>query len=88
MNIWSQVDFAKLVEDMLGSIVDEKELAIFGGYCAEKDLIGFIPQWKVTFPFRIWEYVSEICFEKEKTYRKTSMLHCLNGVDCSVNTAT
>ena len=66
MNIWSQVDFAKLVEDMLGSIVDEKELAIFGGYCAEKDLIGFIPQWKVTFPFRIWEYVSEICFEKGK----------------------
>ena len=70
MNIWSQVDFAKLVEDMLGSIVDEKELAIFGGYCAEKDLIGFIPQWKVTFPFRIWEYVSEICFEKEEDIPK------------------
>ena len=44
----------------------KRSSAIFGGYCAEKDLIGFIPQWKVTFPFRIWEYVSEICFEKGK----------------------
>src|SRR5690554_5168078 len=67
MSIWPQVDFPELVESALGSKVGKNELAILGGYCAEEDLMGFISQWKLKFPFRIWEYVSEICFEKGET---------------------
>lgn len=67
MSTWPQVDFLKLVENAWGSKVDESELTILGGFCAEQDLMGFIRQWKPKFPFRILEYASEICFEKGET---------------------
>lgn len=65
MSAWPQVDFPKLVKNVLAPQVGKDELSIFGGYCVEQNLKDFIRQWKIKFPFGIWEYTNEIIFKKE-----------------------
>lgn len=61
------VDFEKIIREMSDS-VNRETLAILGGACAEADLRAFIQGWPLeTMPYRVWEYVSSINFEKQTT---------------------
>lgn len=67
MNLWPQVDFKKIVDEVYRSRCGPSELTILGGQCAESDLLNFLEQWDLAgMPFRVWEYVSEVVFEEEK----------------------
>jgi len=63
------VDLKKLVAEAQTSQVGQKDLSIWGGRCTEKDLLPFLESWskQAQMPYRIWEYVSGIVFEKEKS---------------------
>ena len=78
MNAWPQINFQKLVENVLNSQVDENGLTILGGSCAEQKLMCFLQRWEPKFPFRVWEYASEIFSKKKKPHQQISMLLCLN----------
>jgi hypothetical protein len=46
----------------------QPDLAIWGGKCAEDDLLTFLNEWQLKdMPYRIWEYVSEIEFSPQTT---------------------
>lgn len=62
-----QVNFKELVEKVLETKIGRDTLTILAGLCQEKELLGFLQQWKTKFPFRIWEYASEVVFEKNET---------------------
>ncbi|RME57582.1 hypothetical protein D6779_08390 [Candidatus Parcubacteria bacterium] len=60
------VDFAEIVEQVKQSPVGKESLSIWGGRCAESDLLKFLEQWNnlTQMPYRIWEYASNIVFQK------------------------
>lgn len=65
MNRWPCVDFVKLTDEVRQPQCGPKELTILGGRCAENDLRGLLQEWNLAeMPFRVWEYCSEIVFEK------------------------
>ncbi len=69
------VDFKMLVEQVKQSQVGKETLSIWGGVCAESDLIEFLKQWNLTqMPYRIWEYASNIVFEKDTLPDNTVLL--------------
>lgn len=75
MNRWPCVDFVKLSDEVRQPQCGPKELTILGGRCAESDLKGLLQQWNLAeMPFRIWEYCSEIVFEKSKIPQNFALL--------------
>jgi len=75
MNTWPQIDFKQLVQEVNQSQVGRDHLTILGGICAENDLSAFLQQWDLTqVPYRIWEYVSEIVFEKDTLPQNVALL--------------
>jgi hypothetical protein len=69
------LDFNQIVQDITrNKRYGKNDLAIWGGTCAESELMIFLENWlSHNMPFRVWEYVSEICFQRE-TLPKTSNL--------------
>ena len=66
MTGWLGVNFQKLVDEACQPQVGQGDLTILGGQCAESQLLKFLEQWDiVSMPFRVWEYVSEVVFEKD-----------------------
>lgn len=61
-----QVNFNDIVQMVTTQPLLGKEiLSIWGGRCAEEDLLAFLQGWDLSnMPYRIWEYASEIVFEK------------------------
>jgi hypothetical protein len=69
------VDFSKLTEKVRAPQIDQRELAIFGGFCPEQELISFLAQWELNgIPYRIWEYVSTIDFQQETLSTNITLL--------------
>ncbi|HEB64996.1 MAG TPA: hypothetical protein ENJ02_05590 [Chloroflexi bacterium] len=70
------VDFTTLVEQVTKSQVGKEALSIWGGRCAESDLVKFLEQWNnlAQMPYRIWEYASKIVFEKDTLPDKAVLL--------------
>lgn len=67
MNQWPCVDFVKLTDEVKQPLCGPKDLTILGGKCTESNMEGLLQQWDLDeMPFRIWEYCSEIIFEKGK----------------------
>ncbi|RMD65494.1 hypothetical protein D6833_02870 [Candidatus Parcubacteria bacterium] len=66
MSSQNPVDFAKIVEQVKQSQVGKESLSIWGGRCAENDLLTFLEGWQnlAQMPYRIWEYASDIVFQK------------------------
>ena len=65
MNLWPQVDFKKMVDEVCRSRCGPSDLTILGGQCANSDLLKFLEQWDLAgMPFRVWEYVSKVVFEE------------------------
>lgn len=66
MNDWPRVDFAQLVREVTDSpLIGRDALAIWGGFCPESALTEFLGAWDLReMPYRIWEFVSEIVFER------------------------
>jgi len=66
MSNWPRVDFTQLVDKVAQSQRGWADLTILGGRCAEGDLLEFFRQWGLAeMPFRVWEYASDITFEKD-----------------------
>jgi len=66
MKSWGQVDFEELVAQIKQPQFGRDELTILGGQCIESELSELIKHWDLArMPFRIWEYCSEIVFEKD-----------------------
>ena len=60
------VDFATLVKEVQQPRYGRSDLSIWGGRCKEEDLLTFLQGWPLeTIPYRIWEYVSEIEFDRD-----------------------
>jgi len=60
-----RVNFKDLVKIVEESRCGHQDLSIWGGRCAQNSLKEFLSQWDlVQMPYQIWEYASEICFEK------------------------
>ena len=61
------VDFGKLVEQVKKPPVGSDRLSIWGGACPEGALLGFLQNWPSSeqMPYRIWEYASEVHFERD-----------------------
>ncbi|GAW27543.1 hypothetical protein [Carboxydocella sp. ULO1] len=75
MSLWPRVDFKKMVEKVCKSRCDKSELTILGGQCTESNLLKFLTQWDLAgMPFRVWEYVSEIAFEKNTLPQNIALL--------------
>lgn len=75
MNTWKRVDFAELAAKVKKPLFGRNELAILGGDCAEIELLKLIEHWSlVKMPFRIWEYSSEIIFEKDTFPKNLALL--------------
>lgn len=65
MNRWPCVDFVKLTNEVKQPKCGPKDLTILGGRCAESNLKGLSLEWDLSeMPFRVWEYSSEIAFER------------------------
>ena len=61
-----RVDFGDIVKAVKRRPVGKDDLSIWGGRCAEGDLLAFLNGWDLSrMPYRIWEYVSDIRFEKD-----------------------
>lgn len=58
-------DFKQIVQDITQKKrYGKDDLAIWGGVCAEAELLSFLNAWSLdNMPFRVWEYVSEINFQ-------------------------
>jgi hypothetical protein len=54
----------------------QDEFTIWGGRCAEGELLkNFLQNWKLKdMPYRIWEYVSEITFDKDSLPQNETLL--------------
>jgi hypothetical protein len=75
MNRWPCVDFAKLTDEVKQSQSGLKDLTILGGRCAECNLMGLLQEWNlIEMPFSIWEYCSEIVFEKNTIPQNITLL--------------
>jgi hypothetical protein len=75
MSTWPKVDFSQLVQEVNQPQVGKDHLTILGGICAENDLNTFLQQWDLLqMPYRIWEYVSEIVFEKGTLPQNVALL--------------
>ncbi|RMD64909.1 TIGR03986 family CRISPR-associated RAMP protein, partial [Candidatus Parcubacteria bacterium] len=66
MSSQNPVDFAGIVEQVKQSQVGKESLSIWGGRCTENDLLTFLEGWQnlAQMPYRIWEYASNIVFQK------------------------
>jgi hypothetical protein len=74
MKSWEQVDFRKLADRVKQPPFGRDELTILGGQCAESEITKLIEHWDwAKMPFRIWEYSSEIIFERD-THPKNLVL--------------
>jgi hypothetical protein len=75
MNRWPCVDFGNLTDEIRQPQCGQKELTILGGRCSESNLEGLFQKWNLAeMPFRIWEYCSEIVFEKSTIPRNFALL--------------
>ncbi len=75
MTSWPRVDFDKLVQEVRQSQIGQAALSIWGGRCAESDLLTFIQQWPLDqIPYRIWEYASEVTFERKSLPKNVALL--------------
>lgn len=75
MNLWLQVEFKKIVEEVCQSRCGRHNLTILGGQCAEIDLLKFLEQWDPAgMPFRVWEYIGEVVFEKDTLPQNIALL--------------
>ncbi len=53
----------------------QDKLAIWGGRCTEDELLDFLTGWQLKdAPYRIWEYVSEITFDKDSLPKNETLL--------------
>lgn len=71
-----RIDFRRVVEEVQRSQVGQEELSIWGGRVSEADVCDFLKGWKRLgkMPYRIWEYVSEIVFERDSLPNKLALL--------------
>ena len=61
-----RVQFDDIAQMVTQPLVGKDHLSIWGGRCAEGDLLAFLDGWDLSrMPYRIWEYVSDIRFEKD-----------------------
>jgi len=75
MKPWPQIDFQRLVEEVCQPQVGGDHLTILGGVCCENDLPDFLQRWDLGgMPYRIWESVSEIVFEKDTLPQNVALL--------------
>jgi hypothetical protein len=75
MKPWKPVDFAELVAEVKQPLFGRDELTILGGQCAESELLKLIEYWDLaSMPFRVWEYCSEIIFEKDTLPNNLALL--------------
>jgi len=66
MKPWPRVNFEELVQEVRQSECGQADLSLWGGRCAESDLPKFLRQWDMgKMPYRVWEYASEIAFERD-----------------------
>jgi len=70
------VNFDNIVQMVTQPVVGKDDLSIWGGRCAEGDLLAFLQGWGdlSSMPYRIWEYVSDIVFEKETLPENVALL--------------
>ncbi len=61
------VDFSELVTKVEVNKVGSDTLSILGGQCGPAEALELVQQWPtlMEMPHRIWEYASEIVFEKD-----------------------
>ena len=65
MNQWPCADFVKLTDEVKQPKYGPKDITSLGGRCIESNLKELLQEWHLAeIPFRIWEYCSEIVFEK------------------------
>ncbi|MBW2065327.1 MAG: hypothetical protein JRJ03_10400 [Deltaproteobacteria bacterium] len=75
MSEWQRVDFEQLVREVRQPRAGKADLAIWGGVRAENRLSEFLRQWDLSqMPYRIWEYVSEIVFERDTLPQNVALL--------------
>lgn len=75
MNRWPIVDFVKLIDEVKQPLCGPKDLIILGGKCAESNLMGLLQEWNlIEMPFRVWEYCSEIVFERSTIPQNIALL--------------
>jgi hypothetical protein len=75
MKPWERVDFAELAAEVKQPPLGRDELAILGGQCTESKLPKLIELWDLArMPFRIWEYCSEIVFEKDTLPKNLALI--------------
>jgi len=75
MKPWERVDFAELAAEVKQPLFGRNDLAILGGECSEIKLLKLIEYWSlVKMPFRIWEYSSEIFFERDTLPKNLALL--------------
>lgn len=73
-------DQQDLLENTVKDIKDnpkmgKDDLSIWGGRCAEGELLNFLQNWALEeIPYRIWEYVSEITFDKDSLPKNETLL--------------
>jgi len=75
MKPWPRVDFKELVQGVRQPQWGAADLSIWGGRCAEGNLLAFVQQWPINqMPYRIWEYASEIAFERDALPQTVALL--------------
>jgi hypothetical protein len=75
MKSWKRVDFPALAAQAKQSLFERNEFSLMGGQCAECEISELILQWDLaSMPFRIWEYSSEIIFEKDTLPKSIALL--------------
>ncbi|MDA8336099.1 MAG: hypothetical protein M0Z41_14140 [Peptococcaceae bacterium] len=76
MKTWPHVDFERLIDEVRQPRYGRADLTILGGRCAERNLLYFLGQWPTLpeMPFRVWEYVSEIVFERDNSPQNIALL--------------
>lgn len=75
MKPWPRVNFEELVQEVTQSQCRQADLSIWGGRCAECNLLEFLQKWPLAqMPYRIWEYASEIAFEQNTLPQNVALL--------------
>ncbi len=71
-----QISFQELVDKVVNSEnLGKGELSVWSGYCAPEDILGFLKGWDLeTMPYRIWEYASAICFDRDSPPKDVNLL--------------
>lgn len=74
MKTLRRMDFEELVQEVRQAQSGRTNVSIWGGRCAEGDLLAFLQAWSTPMEYRIWEYVSEIAFERAALPQNAALL--------------